>query len=201
LSRWGHDALSGSTRSDAEHHDLDSTVEDGMADLALLLLRVVTGGLLVGHGAQKLFGSFGGYGLSGTADWLETLGLRPGKLWAGLAGVGELVGGLLTILGLGGSLGSIMTISSMKMATFKVHAGKPIWTTAGGAELPVVNAAVGTALMLTGSGRYSLDRLFGIRVPRWLTALTMLGSTVVLVSGLLMEPELPAEQVAASAGA
>jgi putative oxidoreductase len=177
-------------------HDLDTTVEDGMTDLALLLLRVVTGGLLAGHGAQKLFGSFGGSGLSKTANWMESLGLRPGALWATLAGLGELGGGLLTVLGLGGSLGTILTVSSMKMATFKAHSGKPIWATAGGAELPVVNAAVGTALMLTGPGRYSLDRLFGIRVPRWLTGLAMVGSTVVLITGLLMEPEPQPEQVA-----
>jgi putative oxidoreductase len=98
-------------------------MEDRMTDLALLLLRVVTGGLLMGHGAQKLFGSFGGYGLAGTAEWLESLGLRPGELWAGAAGSGELVGGLLTILGLGGPLGMILTSASMKMATFKAHSG------------------------------------------------------------------------------
>jgi putative oxidoreductase len=165
------------------------TVEDGMTDLALLLLRVVTGGLLMGHGAQKLFGSFGGYGLNGTAQWLESLGLRPGKLWAGGAGLGELVGGLLTILGLGGPIGSIVTTSSMKMAMFKAHSGKPIWNTAGGAELPMVNIAVGTALMMTGPGRFSLDRLFGIKIPRWFTLLVTLGATVTIVVGLLMEPE------------
>jgi len=167
-----------------------------MTDLALLLLRVVTSGLLIGHGAQKLFGSFGGPGLSGTATWLESMGLRPGRLWAGMAGFGELGGGLLTLLGLGGPLGSILTVTAMKMATFKAHAGKPIWVTAGGAELPVVNVAVGTALMLTGPGRYSLDRAFGNKIPRWLTALAMTGSAVALVIGLLMEPE-PAEEPAA----
>jgi putative oxidoreductase len=164
-------------------------VEDGMTDLALLVLRVVTGGLLVGHGAQKLFGSFGGHGLGGTASWMEAMGLRPGILWASMAGFGELLGGLMTVLGLGGPLGSILTGTSMKMATFKAHSGKPIWATAGGAELPVVNAAVGTALMLTGPGRYSLDRVFKIKIPWWVTALASLGAAVTLVVGLLMEPE------------
>lgn len=171
-----------------------------MTDLALLLLRVVTGGLLAGHGAQKLFGSFGGYGLKGTAGWMETLGLRPGLAWAGLAGGGEFVGGLLTVLGLGGPLGSIMTTSAMKMATFKAHSGKPIWVTSGGAELPVVNIAASTALMLTGPGAYSLDRFFGIRVPRWLAVLVAAGAAVTMVIGLLMEPDEAAEPAASEAG-
>lgn len=165
-----------------------------MIAFALLLLRIVTGALLAGHGAQKLFGSFGGYGLSGTGAWLESLGLKPGKVWAAAAGAGELGGGLLTLLGLGGPLGPIMTISAMKMATFKAHSGKPIWVTAGGAELPVVNIAVGSALLMTGAGRYSLDNLFGIKVPRWLTALTVAGSAATLVVGLLMDPEPPEDE-------
>src|SRR4051794_882625 len=168
-----------------------------MTDLALLLLRVVTGGLLMGHGAQKLFGSFGGHGLAGTGQWLESIGLRPGKAWASGAGAGEFGGGLLTVLGLGGPIGPIMTTSAMKMATFKAHAGKPIWVTEGGAELPVVNIAGSTALLLTGPGRYALARLFGIKVPRWLSALVMIGATATLVTGILMEPEeAPAEQQA-----
>jgi putative oxidoreductase len=169
-------------------------MEDGMTDLALLLLRVVTGGLLAGHGAQKLFGSFGGPGFSRTAGFVETLGLRPGPLWAALAGVGELGGGLLTLLGLGGPLGSTLTVSTMKMATFKAHSGKPIWAASGGAELPVVNIAVGTALLLTGPGRFSLDHLLGIKLPRWVSALAMLGSSALLIVGLLSEPEPQAER-------
>ena len=64
-------------------------LEESMSDLGVLILRLVVGGLLAGHGAQKLFGSFGGPGLSGVAGWLESLGLRPGHVWAWLAGVGE----------------------------------------------------------------------------------------------------------------
>src|SRR5688572_23388419 len=76
-------------------------------DLGLLALRLTAGGLLAGHGAQKLFGAFGGHGLEGTAGWLESIGLRPGKPWATLAGLSEFGGGALTALGLGGPLGPV----------------------------------------------------------------------------------------------
>ena len=167
-----------------------------MSDLALLLLRAVTGGLLAGHGAQKLFGWFGGNGLQGRAGWLESIGLKPGVAWAGMAGLGEFGGGVLTLLGLGGPLGSLLAMSSMGMATLKVHGGKPIWAAEGGAELPVVNIAASTALLLAGPGRYSLDRLFCLRVPTWLGVLTGLGAAVAVVVGLMMEVE-PALEVAA----
>ena len=172
--------------------EAQDTMEDSMTDLALLVLRVVTGGLLAGHGAQKLFGAFGGPGYMKTSAWMESLGLQPGSVWAGLAGLGELGGGLLTLLGLAHPLGPILTTSAMKMATFKAHSGKPIWVTAGGAELPVVNIAVGTTLYLAGPGRLSLDRLFGIRLPWWVSALALVGASATLAVGILSEPEAPA---------
>ena len=78
-----------------------------MTDVALLVLRVVVGALLVGHGGQKLFGWFGGHGLRGTGMWLESLGLRPGSLWAPMAGLSELGGGALMLLGFLNPLGPI----------------------------------------------------------------------------------------------
>jgi putative oxidoreductase len=118
-------------------------------------------------------------------------------MWASGAGLGEFGGGLLTVLGLGGPLGSILTASAMKMATFKAHSGKPIWASAGGAELPVINASVGAALALAGPGRYSLDRIFKIKIPWWVTLLVTTGAGATLVVGLLMEPDASAEQSAA----
>lgn len=150
-----------------------------MSDLAMLILRVVLGSLLAGHGAQKLFGWFEGPGFEGTHGFVESLGLRPARPWAILAGLSEFGGGTLTLLGLLNPLGPLGIIASMAMATAKVHWGKPIWVTEGGPELPVTNAALSTAIMVNGPGKYSLDRAFGIRLPGWLT---LLGLAVVALS-------------------
>lgn len=169
-----------------------------MKDLALLTLRGATGTLLAGHGAQKLFGWFGGHGLEGTSDWLESMGMRPGKRWAMAAAASELGGGVLTALGLGGGVGPAMTLGAMAMATRTTHWGKPIWITSGGAELPVTNMAVATALALAGPGKYSLDRLLGIKTPAWVTGLA-LGATLagvvygVSLHGAAEEQKAPSE--------
>ena len=146
----------------------------GPADLGMLTLRLVVGGLLAGHGAQKLFGAFGGHGLEGTGGWLESMGFRPGTQWALLAGLSEFGGGSLTALGLLHPLGPIATLGAMTVATVNVHAGKPIWVTEGGAELPVTNIAAALALALVGPGAFSLDHALGIRVPKAVTALGLL---------------------------
>lgn len=121
-----------------------------MKNLALLLLRIVTGGLLAGHGAQKLFGLFGGFGLKGTAGWLESMGLKPGTLWAVGSSASEFGGGTLTALGLFHPIGPIGTLAAMVMATAKAHWGKPIWAAQGGAELPVINLTAALTMRLCG---------------------------------------------------
>jgi len=141
-----------------------------MRSIGVLIVRLVVGGLLFGHGAQKLFGAFGGRGLEGTTGWIESMRLRPANVWAGAAGGAEFFGGLFTMLGFLNPLGPIMAIGSMSMAWAKVHLGKPVWGTEGGAELPLTNLAVLSALTLAGPGRLSIDGLFGIRVPRWIGA-------------------------------
>lgn len=146
-----------------------------MKSLALLLLRVVSGGLLAGHGAQKLFGSFGGHGFQATSGFMESMGLKPGKQYAAMAGGSEFAGGALTALGLGGPIGPLTMLAPMVIATRKVHWGKPIWVTAGGAETPVLYMAAGGALALAGPGTLSLDSLLGVRVPSWMKLATVAG--------------------------
>ncbi|MFL5681211.1 MAG: DoxX family protein [Chloroflexota bacterium] len=139
-----------------------------MVNLGLLILRATVGSLLAGHGAQKLFGSFGGHGFGGTTNWLESMGFRPGKPWAAMAGVSEFGGGILMVLGFLNPVGPLLAMGSMLMATIKVHAGKPVWVTAGGPELTLTNMAAQAALIAAGPGALSLDRLLGTRLPRWI---------------------------------
>lgn len=159
-----------------------------MRDVGLLLLRLTTGGLLAGHGAQKLFGWFGGPGFKGTAGWLRSMGLHPSKLWATSASASEFGGGLLTSLGLLHPLGPIAEMGAMIMATVKIHWGKPIWVSTGGAELPVVNMATATTLILTGPGRFSLDRVLGIRLPRPLVLGIAIAEAIMVGIGIVSQP-------------
>lgn len=142
-----------------------------MRDIGLLIIRLTTGGLLIGHGSQKLFGWFGGYGPEGTGGWMESIGLRPGHRMALLSGLAEFTSGLLTAIGLFHPVGPITILGPMAVATGTAHAGKPIWVSEGGAELPVTNMAIGLGLSFTGAGRYSIDRMLGIKMPRFLVVL------------------------------
>lgn len=156
-----------------------------MTDLALLVLRLVTGLLLAGHGAQKLFGWFGGHGLAGTAGWLESLGFRPGRFWALLAGGCEFFGGLLLALGLFSPAGPLLITAAMLTAIFKVHWPK-LWVTQGGFELPLTNVAVAAAVGMAGPGAYSLDALWGTALPsevaRWGVLLVLAGWVIALLA-------------------
>jgi putative oxidoreductase len=152
-----------------------------MTSILLFALRAVAGGLLAGHGAQKLFGWFGGNGLEGTAGWLRSMKLEPSRRWALIAGGSEFGGGLLTLLGLLNPLGPLAAMAAMLTAWIKVHLGKPIWNTAGGAELPLLNLTVLSVIALRGPGRLSLDRLFRIRVSRRFGLLALVSALVGVV--------------------
>lgn len=158
-------------------------------DLGLLVLRLATGGLLSGHGSQKVFGWFKGPGLKGTAAWLESMGMQPGTPWAAAASAAEFGGGILTTLGFLYPIGPLATMGAMSMATGKVHWGKPIWVTQGGAELPVTNMAAALTLALAGPGRFSLDRLLGIRLPRALVISVAIVEAVMVAIGIMSRPK------------
>lgn len=131
-------------------------------DLGLLALHGVVGLLLAGHGAQKLFGAFGGHGVIATGALFEGLGLRPGRLHALAAGVAELVGGALIALGLLVPVGAALVIAVMITASLTAHRGKGLWATGGGFELPLLNAVAAFALAGAGAGQLSLDAALGL---------------------------------------
>ena len=164
------------------------------ADLALLGLRLTAGGLMAGHGAQKLFGVLGGYGIPGTAGGLESMGLKPGKLWACVAGGSEFGSGLLTALGLVHPVGPLALFGPMVTAWITAHAGKPIWTTAGGAELPVLYMSAASTVALIGPGRYSLDELLGIELPT--PMVVAVGASVVggIAATMMLRESVPQAQ-------
>lgn len=127
-----------------------------MMDTGLLIIRLVVGILFIGHGAQKLFGWFGGYGLKGTGGWLESIGLKPGVLMAFLAGAGELVGGVLFAAGVFTWAGAALITITMLVATFTVHLKNGLWNAQNGFELNLVFIAVAIGVALIGPGAYTL---------------------------------------------
>src|SRR5438132_76626 len=108
----------------------------------LLIVRLVFGLMMAAHGAQKLFGWFGGYGIAGTGGFLETVGFRPGKLMAAAAGGGEFASGLLVALGWLGPIGPALMVSVMTVAS-SLHLHKGLLSTTNGIELPLVYGAIG----------------------------------------------------------
>jgi putative oxidoreductase len=126
-------------------------------DTGLLIARVVFGLLMAAHGAQKLFGWFGGYGLAGTAGFFEQLGFRPGKVFAGAAAGTETVAGLLVAFGLLGPLGPALILSVVIVAAATVHWQHGVFAQNNGIELPLLYGVVALTLALTGYGALSLD--------------------------------------------
>jgi putative oxidoreductase len=144
-------------------------------DTGLLLLRLLIGGLLAAHGAQKLFGWFSGHGIQGTADFLESLGWRPGRTFAILLGCAELAGGLALAFGAGTPVAAGVVIAVLANAAWVVHRPNGLWNTAGGYEYPLALGGTALALALTGPGQFSLDHVAGLQVPALAGAVLAIG--------------------------
>lgn len=126
---------------------------------AALILRVPVGLILAAHGAQKLFGWFGGYGLEGTGQWLASIGLEPGYLMALLAGGAEFFGGLALVLGLLTRPAALVTAFAMLVAIFSVHIGNGLFMANNGYEYALTLFVVSLALAVQGAGRLALDNV------------------------------------------
>lgn len=139
-----------------------SPLYDGLGPYVELLTRVVVGLFLVPHGAQKLFGMFGGYGISGTGQYFATkLGMEPGWLFALLAGLVEFFGGLLLALGLLTRPAAAAAFVLLMVAVIKVHLPAGFFATAGGYEYPLLWALVVLGFVIRGGGPLSLDARLG----------------------------------------
>lgn len=132
-------------------------------EVGLLLLRLVVGLLFVGHGAQKLFGWFGGYGLDGTGDFFGSIGLNPGGLLALLAGGAEFFGGLALVLGLLVRPAAAALAFTMLIAIVAVHGGNGFFLDKGGYEYALALFAASLSLLFTGGGRYAADAVLAHR--------------------------------------
>jgi putative oxidoreductase len=146
--------------------------------IGLLLVRIVVGLIMAAHGASKLWGWFGGYGLRGTGQFFEQLGFHPGAAFATAASVSEIVSGLLVAIGFLGPIGPALMISVMIVAAITVHLGQGLLAPKG-LEMPLLYGAAAFGLALTGFGEYSLDGLLGV-AGRWSVGFTW----IVLLLGI-----------------
>jgi putative oxidoreductase len=131
--------------------------------IAFLIVRLILGLSFMAHGTQKLFGWFGGGGITGTGDFFEGLGYRPGKTFAAMAALTETIGGFLTLLGAGGALGPALIVIVMLVAIGSVHLHKGFFIANGGWELNTAYIAAAIALAFGGNGLYSIDGYLGMR--------------------------------------
>jgi len=154
-----------------------------MVDVGLFVARIVFGLVMAAHGAQKLFGWFGGYGLTAVTGYFETLGFKPGRLFAFVAAASEVVSGLLVVLGLFGPIGPALMLAVMIVAAVSVHWANGLFATTNGIELPLLYATGAVTLTLTGFGAYSLDALLGFS-SLWTPAIAWGALVVGIVGGV-----------------
>ncbi|MFN2459487.1 MAG: DoxX family protein [Candidatus Velthaea sp.] len=151
-----------------------------MNDVALLLARAYVGTGIAAHGAQKAFGVFGGPGPHGAAQFMDSLGLKPGARYGAAASYNEIASGTMIALGIGGPLGPAMLASNMIVAATTVHAKNGFFNDKGGVEFPGLYMAAALAFAGAGYGRFSLDETLGLEDLRshWATGLALAGAVL-----------------------
>jgi len=134
------------------------------AGFSVLALRFPVAIIFIAHGAQKLFGLFGGYGLEGTGQWMESIGLAPGYAMALLAGSAEFFGGLALLVGLLVRPAALVLSITMIVAIFSVHFANGLFMSANGYEFGLSLLAASVSLMFSGAGKVSLDNVLAKRL-------------------------------------
>ena len=139
-------------------NSLIQTITKTTSGVASTILRIPVGLILMAHGAQKLFGMFGGYGLEGTGQFMASLGLEPGYLMALLAGSAEFFGGLALVICLLVRPASAVFAFTMVMAIFSVHISNGLFMANNGYEYALTLLIVAMSLVFSGAGALSVDK-------------------------------------------
>jgi putative oxidoreductase len=168
-------------------------------DLGLLILRVFVGMVVIAHGLQK-FGLLGGYGIAGTAGWLEGIGFAPGRFWVWIVAIAEVGGGLLTVLGLGGPIGPGLIAADLAVASIGFHGPNGFWNANNGWSWVSVIMAAALTIALTGFGAWSLDAALKLTYPTWLLPAWLIAVAVVATAALIVQRTHAKEPAAPSEG-
>jgi putative oxidoreductase len=164
-------------------------------NVGILIVRLVVGLTLAAHGAQKLFGWFGGPGLDRIAQGFEMLGFHPGRRHAVMAGLVELLGGLSLAAGLATPAGAVLGASVMVVAAVTAHVKNGFFITSGGYEYNLVLGAAALSVAFTGPGALSVDALVGYAAGDVMWGAGALVASVIGAAVQLAQRRVPNHQV------
>ncbi len=159
-------------------------------DLGLMILRFFVAMVVMAHGLQK-FGFLGGYGIGGTAGWLESIGFAPGRAWVWVVAIAEVGGGALILLGLGGPIGPGIVAADLAVASIGFHGPNGFWNANNGWSWVSVIMAAALSIALIGFGAWSLDAVLKLTYPDWLLPAWLVAVALVAVLALVVQRRQP----------